>query len=120
MFYFQINNDPHVAIKEAVNLIYTHELARQGRLLFNEAQKLYEIKRENRLKESRKNFKRQISDNVAATRVQRVRSSFLSNEYDCKNKIFHVSEFFSFCVCVYICLCFEKFLVFSAFKKKLF
>lgn len=55
-----------------MKIIYTHEQARQGRLLFNEAQTLYEIKQENRLKELRKNFKIQISDSVAATRIQRV------------------------------------------------
>lgn len=66
------NNNPRMAIKEAVNLLYIHEQARQGRFLFNEAQKLYEVKQENRLKESRKNFKRQITDDVAAGRIQRV------------------------------------------------
>lgn len=83
-----------MAIKEAVNLIYTHEVARQARLLFNEAQKLYEIKRENRLKESRKNFKRQITDNVAATRIQRV--NFFVIVCFIQEKVFHISAIFCF------------------------
>lgn len=83
-----------MAIKGAVNLIYTHEVARQARLLFNETQKLYEIKRENRLKESRKNFKRQITDNVAATRIQRV--NFFVIVCFIQEKVFHISAIFCF------------------------
>ncbi|GFU45525.1 dynein regulatory complex protein 11 [Nephila pilipes] len=57
--------------KEAVRLIQIHEQARQGREAFLEAQRLFEIKEENRLKECRKNMKSTISNDVAATRIQR-------------------------------------------------
>ncbi|GIX92691.1 hypothetical protein CEXT_304511 [Caerostris extrusa] len=40
--------------KEALRIILTHEEARQGREAFLEAQRLFEIKEENRLKECRK------------------------------------------------------------------
>ncbi|GFS66356.1 dynein regulatory complex protein 11 [Trichonephila inaurata madagascariensis] len=57
--------------KEAVRLIQIHEQARQGREAFLEAQRLFEIKEENRLKECRKNMKSTISNDLAATRIQR-------------------------------------------------
>ncbi|GFY34996.1 hypothetical protein TNCV_5043721 [Trichonephila clavipes] len=62
--------------KEAVRLIQIHEQARQGREAFLEAQRLFEIKEENRLKECRKNMKSTISNDLAATRIQRVNNYF--------------------------------------------
>ncbi|XP_042899684.1 dynein regulatory complex protein 11-like [Parasteatoda tepidariorum] len=60
-----------MSVKEAVSLILNHDRARRGRMAFLDAQRLFEIKEENRLKECRKNLKEEIAQDVAATRIQR-------------------------------------------------
>ncbi|XP_055935632.1 dynein regulatory complex protein 11-like [Argiope bruennichi] len=57
--------------KEAVHLLQGQEEARQGRVAFLEAQRIFEVKEENRLKECRRNLKAALSDDTAATRIQR-------------------------------------------------
>lgn len=101
-----------MAVKEAIKVIYSHEQARQGRSLFNEAQKLYEIKQENRLKELRKNFKRQISDNVAACRIQRVNITLF--QYFSRN-IYLLKQIFCKCIFLFIIFCFNNFFFYFIF-----